>query len=81
MTVFSLHDPVDPRREVDIFATVPYPFEDMWAASRVVPVAGIPVRIAGIDHLLAMKREAGRPQDLADIAALEALDEETGLDG
>jgi hypothetical protein len=32
------------------------------------------VRFVGRDELIAMKRVAGRPQDLADIEALERLD-------
>ena len=37
----------------------------------VVTVEGAEVPIASLDHLLAMKRAAGRPQDIADIEALE----------
>jgi hypothetical protein len=81
VTVFSLHDPDDPRREVDLFATEPVPFAELWDASHVVPVAGVDVRVASIDHLIAMKRQAGRPQDLADIVALEELRDDTGDDG
>jgi len=36
-------------------------------------VQDVPVRVASVEHLIAMKTEAGRPQDLADIAALRAL--------
>lgn len=37
-------------------------------------VAGSAVRIVSKDDLLAMKREAGRPKDLRDIAALTAVE-------
>jgi hypothetical protein len=33
-------------------------------------VEGIPVRVCGLDHLRAMKRAAGRPQDLEDLRRL-----------
>lgn len=46
-----------------------------WPALReradVIELNGRRVRIASIDDLLAMKRAAGRPQDLVDIEALE----------
>jgi predicted nucleotidyltransferase len=33
-------------------------------------VDGIPVRVCGLEHLRAMKRAAGRPQDLEDLRRL-----------
>lgn len=33
-------------------------------------IDGVPVRVCGLDHLRAMKRAAGRPQDLADLERL-----------
>lgn len=74
LTVFSMHDPADPRREVDLFADPPLPWDQLWAEVREVDVAGVAVPVASIPHLIQMKRIAGRPQDLADIAALEALE-------
>jgi hypothetical protein len=80
LTVFSLHDPADPRREVDLFAEAPVAFEELWNASQVVVAGDVPIRIAGLAHLIAMKREAGRPQDLADIVALEAMRDDSADD-
>lgn len=78
LTVFSLHDPDDPRREVDVFAEEPLPFAGLLARARLVEVGGVEVSVASRGDLIAMKQTAGRPQDLADIAALEALEEADG---
>jgi hypothetical protein len=48
--------------------------DDLYAelAREALPgrLEGIPVRVCGLDHLRAMKRAAGRPQDLADLERL-----------
>ena len=41
-----------------------------------IELDGIPLAIIGLDDLVRMKRAAGRDQDLADIRALTALDED-----
>lgn len=41
-----------------------------------VELDGVPLAVIGLDDLIRMKRAAGREQDLADIRALTALDEE-----
>jgi hypothetical protein len=74
LQVFSLYDPDDPLREVDLFATEPVPIATLLADATVMDVGGVPVAVASRRQLIAMKRSAGRPQDLADVAALEALE-------
>jgi len=73
LQVFSMRDPSDALIEVDLFAESPMPFEELLARSVTVDVEGEAVRVAALDDLIAMKREVGRPQDLADIDALERI--------
>lgn len=73
LTVFSLYDPADAFVEIDLFAGEPLPFTELVSAASHVDVAGVEVPVASRAHLIAMKRAVGRPQDLADVAALERL--------
>ena len=49
------------------------PFESLYLRREVRQVAGVAVHVVSIDDLIAMKRAAGRQQDLADIRALEQV--------
>ncbi len=80
LRVLSFHDPDDPLREVDVFADPPIAFADLRARAAVVTLGELAVPVAAIDDLVAMKRLAGRPQDLADIAALEDIQRRRGDD-
>jgi hypothetical protein len=73
LKVFSMYDPAEPLRQVDLLAEDPLPFDELWERAVTVPVGSIDVRVVAIDDLLAMKRTAGRPQDLADVEALEEI--------
>ncbi len=73
LTVFTMVDPDDPLLDVDLFAEAPVPFDDLWEQAKMVQLEDQTIRIASIDHLITMKKAVGRPQDLADVAALEAL--------
>ena len=58
-----------------IFVYEPFDFAAEYAAApRVKLGEGLDVPIVRLPTLLAMKREAGRPQDLADIQAIEQLE-------
>jgi predicted nucleotidyltransferase len=73
LVAFTLHDPSDALREVDLLAVTPLPFATLRTSSDLVDIDGVPVRVASVDHLVAMKRLSGRSQDLADIEALSQL--------
>ena len=46
-------------------------FEEAWLSRVASTYAGVPVHYIGREQLIANKRAAGRPQDLADVAYLE----------
>jgi hypothetical protein len=69
MMVFQLFSDGS-RVTVDIFAQYPIAFEALYADATVVSLPGASPRIASIEHLMQMKREAGRPQDLPDLEKL-----------
>ena len=73
MRVFSMWDPRRPLLEVDVFVDPPIPFDEVWSRAETMEVAGCSVRVASIADLIALKRIAGRPKDLEDIAALELI--------
>jgi hypothetical protein len=50
------------------------PYAGLRARALVTELAGVPVAIVSVDDLIRMKRATGRPGDLADIAALTAVE-------
>jgi hypothetical protein len=73
MTVFSLWSADLPGTEVDLFVSEPLPFAAAWPRRLRADLGGIVVNVASLADLIEMKRQAGRPQDLDDVRALEAL--------
>jgi len=66
----------DTHREtpLDVFITEPFAFEQEYAAAELHEAApGVILRIVRYETLVRLKREAGRHQDLADIAELEFI--------
>lgn len=72
MMVFQMYNDAI-HQSVDVFANYPLDFESLWRDSVAVQLPDGSPRIASIDHLIIMKREAGRPQDIIDVAMLEKL--------
>ena len=63
---------VAPRR-IDLLTSVDgVEFEDAWQHRVEVEVEGLRVPVIGRHHLILNKKAVGRPQDLADVARLEA---------
>lgn len=72
MIVFQMYNDKT-RMTVDIFVRYPLDFDELWTQATQIELQGSSLRIASIDHLIVMKRQAGRAQDLADIEVLEKL--------
>jgi predicted nucleotidyltransferase len=48
-------------------------FEALWNHAQEMELFGVPVQVASIEHLIAMKRAAGRPKDQVHLMELERL--------
>lgn len=73
LIVFALWSPDHPATEIDLFVEEPFVFDDAYARLVRADLGTTTVDVASLEDLLALKRKAGRPKDLADITALEAL--------
>jgi predicted nucleotidyltransferase len=62
--------------DLDHTAGAPASYDELRERALVVELDGLEIAIAGLDDLIRMKRAAGRPQDLTDIASLARGDDE-----
>jgi predicted nucleotidyltransferase len=63
---------------VDLMTEISGPtFEEVWAQHRIIEFSGVRVRIATLEHIVASKRAANRPQDRY---ALKRLAEDVGFE-
>lgn len=76
LTVFSLWSPDHPATEIDLFVEEPFPFDEAYARAVQADLGTSTVTVVSVSDLIALKRRAGRPKDLADISALEAMNAE-----
>jgi hypothetical protein len=81
MLVFQLWDPDDAFCTVDVFIRNPIDFEQLWSNSERVELGRTACRIAGIRDLIALKEQAGRPQDQRDIEELRHILRLSGREG
>lgn len=78
MRAFSLVDPANPMRVVDVLLAPEIPFEELYGRSQDSYVGQAPVKVAALDDLITLKQHAGRPQDLVDIKELQAIQKQKG---
>lgn len=79
LTVFSLFSAEHAATEIDLFVEPPFDFERAYAQGLRLEVGpGVTATFVGRADLVEMKRRAGRPLDLADLAGLEGSSEDGG---
>ena len=76
MVVFSFVDPADPTGLIDLFLEEPVPFAEISGGIVPMTAKGIAIPVLSIADLKKLKQLSGRPQDLADIEALERLEQD-----
>jgi hypothetical protein len=63
-----------PPARVDVLTAISgVTFSEAWPERLETTFGDVSCAVIGLEHLLQNKRAAGRPQDLADVAALERL--------
>ncbi len=78
MEVFSFVDPAQPMTLIDVFIEERIPFREVLQEIEQMAAKGITIPVVSLRHLKRLKQSAGRPQDLADIEAIEALEKHEG---
>ena len=73
MEVFSFFDQSQPMSLIDVFIEENIPFQEIGKDIVQVTAKGITIPVVSIPHLKRLKKISGRPQDLADIEALESM--------
>mgnify|MGYP001566142139 CR=1 FL=1 len=76
MEVFSFVDPSQSMTLIDVFVEEKIPFQEITQEIVQMEARGITIPVVSLRHLKMLKKAAGRPQDLADIEAIESLESE-----
>lgn len=70
MIVFSLWNKHIPYRVIDIFVKDPIDFKELYRDKSNISAGGFKIPVVSIDHLIKLKKMAGRKQDISDIVSL-----------
>jgi hypothetical protein len=74
MVVFNLFSDQIPDVTIDIFPSEPFDFSIEFTQAKMHPLTlDVLVPVVSLSRLIAMKREAGRPQDLIDVDKLSKV--------
>ncbi len=73
MQVFSFYKQAEYLKNIDLFVYEPIRFNIMAKQAKKIRVKNITLPVLSINHLIKLKKKAGRQQDLIDIAHLEAI--------
>jgi hypothetical protein len=74
MEVFSFVDPTQPMTLIDVFIEEKIPFQEIKKELVPLTAKDIMIPVVSLRHLKRLKQSTGRPQDLADIEAIEAME-------
>ena len=75
LTVLGLWSDRYPGLEVDRFVAEPFDFDAAYSRAVTVTLDTTRATVVSLDDLIALKKEAGRPVELADVEALQRLAE------
>lgn len=73
MLAFTFVNPKNPFENVDLLFSAPVSFEGAYRRRKVFRSKNIPVPTIAVKDLIRMKRNAGRPHDLDDLAILDQV--------
>jgi hypothetical protein len=74
MKAFGFYHHREPMNSIDVLVDEPIPFSEIEANKVVFRAKGIAIPVVSRAHLKQLKRLAGRPQDIADIDAMNELE-------
>jgi hypothetical protein len=74
MEVFSFVSQAEQMALIDVFLEEKIPFGEIEKEMLFVSAKDLSIPVVSLSHLKRLKQAAGRPQDLADIEAIEALE-------